>query len=236
MYAIILNSGKGSRLQELTTNKPKGLIDLTTESTILSRQIDILMLCGIEKFIITTGYLAEQFKQYCSEQYPDLDIEFIHNELYDTTNYIVSLNKLQSIDFSDSVLLMHGDLVFTQDVLADILDQSGSCVVVDSASPIPDKDFKARIGSDGRVNEIGVDVFGPDCVACQPLYKLELLDWQAWQKAIKNWCDAGKTSVYAEYALNTILGSVPMMAYDVTGRLCREVDTKEDLVVVQSSL
>jgi phosphoenolpyruvate phosphomutase len=236
MYAIILNSGKGSRLQELTTNKPKGLVDLTTESTILSRQIDILTSCGIEKLIITTGYLAEQFKQYISRYYSDLNIEFIHNDLYDTTNYIVSLNKLQNIDFSDSVLLIHGDLVFTQDVLAGILGQSGSCVVVDSTSPIPDKDFKARIGSDGHVKEIGVDVFGSDCVACQPLYKLELSDWQAWQKAIKNWCDAGKTTVYAEHALNSILGSMQLMAYDVKGRLCREVDTKEDLLTVQSCL
>jgi phosphoenolpyruvate phosphomutase len=235
MNAIILNSGKGSRLQELTENKPKGLVELSEGTTILSRQIDSIISSGIKNIYITTGYLAYQFKQYCSEYYPDLNIVFIHNDLYDTTNYIVSLNYLRSITFSDSVVLMHGDLVFTKDVFSDIIIQKGSCVVVDSAVPIPEKDFKARIDSDLRVKEIGVDVFGSDCVACQPLYKLDASDWKAWQQAIEKWCDEGKTNVYAEHALNAILGSMQMKAYDVKGRLCREVDTKEDLLTVQSS-
>jgi phosphoenolpyruvate phosphomutase len=233
MHAIILNSGKGSRLEELTENRPKGLVPLSAEETILSRQIDILTACGVERIFVTTGYLAQQFVDYCSALYPELDIEFVHNDLYDATNYIVSLDRLADKAFSDTVLLMHGDLVFTKDVLADISMQKGSCVVVDSDSSIPEKDFKARIKTDGTVKEIGIDVFGPDCVACQPLYKLALSDWRIWQKAIRAWCEVGKTNVYAEHALNTVLDTIQLIPFDVKARLCNEVDTKEDLKAVQ---
>ena len=236
MHAIILNSGKGSRLEELTENKPKGLVSVSEDSTILSRQIDMLRACDVDRIVITTGYLSEQFIAYCTQRYQDLHIKFVHNEHYDSTNYIVSLDALQTLEFDGAVLLMHGDLVFSQDVLCDILEQEGSCGVVDSNTPIPQKDFKARINSDGMIAEIGINVFGPDCLACQPLYKLTSSDWKKWQLAIRNWCEDGKTSVYAEDALNSILSSMQLVPFDVKGRLCREVDTKEDLSVVQSIL
>nr|WP_319473872.1 NTP transferase domain-containing protein [uncultured Sphaerochaeta sp.] len=236
MNVIILNSGKGSRLEELTENRPKGLVPLSSKETILSRQIDLLTKCKVERIFITTGYLSQQFVDYCSNMFPDLAIEFVYNNQYDTTNYIVSLDRLANEEFSDPVLLMHGDLVFSQDVLCDILKQEGSCVVVDGNAPIPQKDFKARINSDGMITEIGINVFGPDCLACQPLYKLTSSDWKEWQLAIRNWCEDGKTSVYAEDALNSILSSMQLVPFDAKGRLCREVDTKEDLSVIQSIL
>lgn len=236
MQAIVLNSGKGSRLKELTTTRPKGLVNLDDEATLLSRQIDLLLSCGIDDIIITTGYLEEQFKSYLGKRYPNLSIRFVYNELYATTNYIVSLDKLHDIDFDDSLLMMHGDLVFSREVLQALIDQPSSSVVIDTAAPIPEKDFKARLGSDGLVKEIGINVFGKGCFACQPLYKLSHEDWRCWQKVIRSFCKAGTTHVYAEDALNSILEHLPLRAYDVKSSLCMEVDDQKDLLRVQTIL
>lgn len=236
MQAIILNSGKGSRLKELTANSPKGLVSLDEDATLLSRQVDLLLSCGVNDIIITTGYLEEQFKAYLEKKYPGLIIRFVYNDLYASTNYIVSLDRLHAIDFDDSLLMMHGDLVFSREVLQALIDQSSSSVVIDTAAPIPEKDFKARLGSDGLVKEIGINVFGDDCFACQPLYKLTGEDWKKWQQAIRSFCDAGQTCVYAENALNSLLEHLSIKAYDVKGRLCMEVDNKEDLLKAQALL
>ena len=236
MQAIILNSGKGSRLKELTAHSPKGLVTLDEGTTLLSRQIDLLLSCGIDDIIITTGYLENQFKAYLGKRYPDLSIRFVYNDLYETTNYIVSLDRLHTMDFDESLLMMHGDLVFSQDVLQALIDQSSSTVVIDTTAPIPEKDFKARLGSDGLVKEIGINVFGKDCYACQPLYRLRGQDWKSWQQAIRSFCEAGTTTVYAENALNSLLEHLAVKAYDVKGGLCMEVDNQEDLVKVQALL
>lgn len=229
MQAIILNSGKGSRLKELTTNNPKCLVSLDSGNTLLSRQIDRLLECGVRDIIITTGYLEGKIKQYLEDKYPSTAIRFVFNEEFDTTNYIVSLDKLGKMVFSTDVLLMHGDLLFSTEVLQSVMGASKSTVVVDSLAPIPEKDFKARIGTDGLVKEIGINVFGQDCLACQPLYKLLGSDWSAWQGAIRSFCLAGQTNVYAENALNSILGRIQLGTYDAKGSLCMEVDNQEDL-------
>lgn len=236
MQAIILNSGKGSRLKELTAHSPKGLVNLDEGTTLLSRQIDLLLSCGIDDIIITTGYLEEQFKTYLDTRYPDLSIRFVYNELFASTNYIVSLDRLHAIEFDDSLLMMHGDLVFSRDVLQALIDQKASSVVIDTAALIPEKDFKARLGSNGLVKEIGIKVFGKDCYTCQPLYKLTRQDWGSWQQAIRSFCEAGETGVYAENALNSLLEHLVLKAYDVKGALCMEVDNREDLLRAQTLL
>jgi phosphoenolpyruvate phosphomutase len=229
MQAIILNSGKGTRLKDLTVNNPKCLVTLGFETTLLSRQIDLLLECEITDIIITTGYLEANIKEYLKEKYPTLKVRFVYNREYSTTNYIVSLARLSEVDFPEDVLLMHGDLVFSREVLQSVIDASSSTVVVDSLAPIPEKDFKARIGTDGLVKEIGIDVFGEGCFACQPLYKLLGPDWETWQDAIHAFCLAGETGVYAENALNSILEQFVLKPYDVKGELCMEVDNKQDL-------
>lgn len=229
MYGIILNSGMGSRLGGITKNRPKGLVGLDGDITLLSRQIDSLLSCGVTDLIITTGYLADQIQSYVGHRYPNIGITLVCNEVYASTNYIVSLDRLSHIEFDKPVILMHGDLVFAHDVLQSIRDMEGNWVVVDQQAPLPEKDFKARLTPDGLVREIGVGVFGDDCVACQPLYRMEPEFWQGWQKKIREFCLSGNTSVYAENALNAMLGEHQLHPFDADGRLCMEIDTTEDL-------
>jgi phosphoenolpyruvate phosphomutase len=219
----------------LATDVPKCMVEIAPGTTILSRQIEILSEAGIRSFAITTGYMADKLVEYSRHLFTDANVDFIHNYRFVETNYIVSLcNTIGRTQ--DDILMLHGDLVFSPTVLRSVIDSPASVVVVDRSAPVPDKDFKARLDGGGRVLEIGVGVFGLDCVPCQPLYKLFMEDWLRWQQAIETFCARGEETVYAENALNTITGEIFLTALDVGGQLCMEVDNAADLALAGQRL
>ncbi len=234
MDICILNSGFGSRLKRYTEHAPKGLVPLDEEETLLSRQISLLNSLGAHRYAITTGYLHETIPAYVNEKFPSLDVSYVYNEAYASTNYIESLNRLAG-SFDDEVILMHGDLVFSPDIAQKILSARDNIVIIDTTLPLPEKDFKARV-RDGKVVEIGIDVFGADCYACQPLYHLTKDFWNAWQKEISRFCREGNDKVYAENALNIMLETTTLKPLDAAGDLCMEVDNEEDLIIARKKV
>jgi phosphoenolpyruvate phosphomutase len=218
----------GSRLEELTENVPKSMININNNQTIFSKTINTLKNFNIDEFIITTGYLKNVLKDYALNNFPDINFTFVDNPVYDSTNYIKSLDYIED-DITDDLLLLHGDLVFDEEVVTKLIKSNKSSMVVDSQTDIPQKDFKAKV-VDGQVKQVSVDYFGDDALACQPLYKLLNKDWIVWKKKIREYCDEGNTNVYAEEALNELLyDKVSIDAMDIQGYYCSEIDTKEDL-------
>lgn len=226
MKCIILNSGMGTRLGDLTKDNPKSLVKLDNDTTIFSRAVSILSKFNIDEFIITTGYLDTILKTYAQNTFPNLKFTFIHNTLYDKTNYIKSMDLIP--DFDGDVILLHGDLIFDIKTAEEILNSKLSCVVIDSTIPLPKDDFKAKI-SNNRVKCISTKYFEDDAVACQPFYKLKNKDWKIWKNKIREFCEDGNANVYAEDALNTLTDKINITPLDIKGELCMEIDTPEDL-------
>jgi len=227
MKALILNSGMGTRMQELLIDSCKCLVDISDGVTILDAQIQALKNCGITNIYITTGPFADKLKAYVNIRYPHLDITFIHNPRYDCTNYIYSIFLAYNLLCDDDIVLMHGDLVFEQNVLQDIVAADKSVMVIDSTKPLPEKDFKAVVNN-RQISQIGVSI-SSNCYYAQPLYKLLQKDWICWLNAIHHFCSQGKTNVYAEEAFNDVAHSIELFPVDITGRVCIEVDNAEDL-------
>ena len=228
MKALILNSGVGKRMGELTREQPKCMTPIYERHTILGWQLELLKQAGITDVVITTGPFADVLEAYALEQLPS--IRFVHNPRYNETNYIYSMYLAREL-LRDDLLLLHGDVVLERSVLEELLTVSKSAVAVERRIPPPEKDFKARLIR-GRVREIGVHVFGEDCVASQPAYKLQRADMEIWLDAISQFCGRGETGVYAENALNTVFDRVEMIPVALKGRLCNEVDDAEDLRMV----
>lgn len=234
MNICILNSGFGSRLKKYTESKPKGLVSLTADETLLSWQVKTLSSIGDYTYHITTGYLNGMIQSYMAARFPGISVTYTPNLRYATTNYITSLELLRG-RCDDELILLHGDLLFEESVAKDVLTSSKSIVVIDSTLPLPEKDFKARI-KDGRVVEIGIDVFGPDCYACQPFYHLTKQDWNIWQDEIHSFCTQGIELVYAENALNNVSDQMQLYPFDIHGRFCMEVDNEDDLIKARREL
>lgn len=233
MKCIILNSGMGTRLGDLTKNNPKSLVNINENTTIFSRAISILSKFEIDEFIITTGYLNSILEDYAKKTFPKLPFTFIHNPLYDKTNYIKSMDLIPNFD--DNTILLHGDLVFSKKTADLVFKSKKSCVIVDSSIEIPKDDFKAKV-IDKKVKYIGIDYFASDAQSCQPFYYLKNHDWKIWKNKIHEFCCEGKTDVYAENALNTLTDEITITPLDIKGQLCMEIDTKEDLKKAQEIL
>lgn len=233
MKALILNSGLGHRMGDLTREHPKCMTEIAPGETILSRQLRLLSEAGLKEIVITTGYYDQVLMDYCEQLDTDLQFTFMKNPDYDRTNYIYSIFCARE-ELKDDILLLHGDLVFESSVLQEILDCPSSCMKVSSTLPLPDKDFKAVV-ADGMVQKVGIEFFD-SAMEAQAMYKLLQPDWERWMAAICDFCEKGETGCYAEKALNTLDGVCGIQALDVQDRLCTEIDTPEDLAAVKARL
>ncbi len=233
MKSLILNSGTGSRMGVLTTEHPKCMTEITSKETILSRQLKQLCDVGINEVVITTGKFDSVLVNYCNSLNLPIHITFVNNALYEETNYIYSIYCAREY-LDDDVILMHGDLVFENEVLDKVMVSEDSCMTVSASVPLPEKDFKAVV-KDGRISKVGIEFFN-DAVAAQPLYKLKHDDWKVWLDKICDYCESGNTKCYAENALNEITDKCKIYPLDIKELLCSEIDTPEDLAVVSSKV
>lgn len=232
MKALILNSGRGHRMGSMTLEHPKCMTKISDTDTIISYQLKMLLAVGIHDIVITTGYHDDILKRYCNSLDLPLKITFIHNPLFEETNYIYSIYCAKKELMNTDLILMHGDLVFELSVLKTMVRHKKSCVKVSSTLPLPVKDFKALV-INGIVKSIGVDIFN-SAVESQPVYKLNKKDWNKWLDKICEFCESGNVNCYAEMALNKITNSCFLEAIDFQNQLCMEIDTPEDLDIVKA--
>lgn len=117
--AIVLAAGTGNRLFPLTTDRPKPLVRVGGES-ILSRLVGELRSLGVERVVVVTGHLGEQIVAELAAAHGDVDLVFVHNERYATTNNIYSL-WLARDHFDEDFLLLESDIVCRPEVLAPLI-------------------------------------------------------------------------------------------------------------------
>ncbi len=233
MKALILNSGVGKRMGNLTSEHPKCMTEILEGETILSRQLELLQQCGIIDVVITTGPFDKILIEYCNSLNLSLQYTFVNNPIYDKTNYIYSI-YLAREHLDDNIVLMHGDLVFELEVLQNVLQQQNSNMTVSSTIPLPDKDFKAVI-KNGLIEKVGVEFF-QDAVAAQPLYKLKKGDWKVWLDRIIKFCENGLVTCYAENAFNEVSHICRIYPMDFKDKLCCEIDTPQDWATVKEKV
>ena len=90
MKAVILAAGAARRLAPMINSIPKCLIKIGDKS-ILENQLDALQFYGIEDVLIVVGYLKEQIIEKIGNQYKTINISYIENPLFSSTNTVYSL-------------------------------------------------------------------------------------------------------------------------------------------------
>ena len=227
MKALILNSGIGKRLKPLTDSLPKCMIELNTQ-TILELQLGALKRSNIQEYIITTGPFEEKLVDFVKEKFKELNVTYIKNPKYDTTNYIYSI-WLARNQINDDILLLHGDLVFNPILLERLINtERNNYVLVNNTKPLPEKDFKALI-LDNKVKQIGVNIFGENAYFCAPIYKLKKETMLFWIEKMNEFIENGRTTCYAEDALNEITNQIDLLPLFYKEEFCMEIDSYDDL-------
>lgn len=229
---MILNSGRGERLFPLTKYKPKALIKIGNK-TLLGHQLDSLIRCKIRDIIITTGPFEKKLKNYVKKKYCNVNVSYVKNPKYRTTNYIYSMWLAKSL-VDDDIILLHGDLLFESKLLKRLVDEKFvNCVLVNRKIKPPEKDFKAVV-ENNRVTKIGVEFSGRNAFFSAPLYKFSKLDFSYWLNEIEIFVKQGNFKIYAESVFNEISDKIILRPLYFTEEICLEIDTREDLELARN--
>ncbi len=152
---IIVAAGLGSRLEFLTLDRPKCLLELG-EKSILQRQLDIYNKAKISDISIVIGYLKECFTL------PNLS--YFENDDYKENNILNSLFCAEE-KISGDVIISYSDIVFDSGILSELIcSPHDISIVVDvdwrdsyigrQDHPISEAEIVC-LGDDFRVSRIG---------------------------------------------------------------------------------
>jgi choline kinase len=118
--ALLLAAGTGSRLQPLTHDAPKCLTEVNG-IPILERLIHNLRSQGIVRLVVVIGHLGDQIKAFLQQHAEDMQIEYVDNPVYRTTNNIYSLWLAREQIRHSPFILVESDLVFEASMLDELL-------------------------------------------------------------------------------------------------------------------
>lgn len=126
--ALILAAGRGSRLQPLTADIPKCLVEIGGES-LLERALRALASQCVTEAVIVIGYKGEVVRERIGSDFAGIAIHYVEAPDYATTNNIRSLWDAR--DFLDQdILLLEADVAFDSAIINALRMESGSSMAV----------------------------------------------------------------------------------------------------------
>lgn len=155
MKAVILAAGMASRLRPLTEHTPKCLLKVG-ERSLLQRSIDALKNNGILDYVIVTGYLHEMIKTFVAEEYgSSINVTFIQNEAFDSTNNIYSLWLARPEAEGEEILLLDSDLLYDPEIIARVLADDAKNVLTLIRHDLGEEEMKVVLDKkNGTITEI----------------------------------------------------------------------------------
>lgn len=117
--------------------------------------MDALIKAGIREFCIVTGYLHEKIEDFVKQTYGEsIDVCFIHNKDYETTNNIYSLWLARPKADGQEVLLLDSDLLYDGQIVERVLADSHENVLTLIRHELGEEEMKVVMNEDGAITEI----------------------------------------------------------------------------------
>lgn len=123
MQLIVLASGRGSRLENYTNDKPKCLVEVR-DKPIISYLKPAFKL--YKEVIIITGYKSNVLQNYLKKL---LNVNFINNLKFEYTNMVESL-FLANQYINDDVVICYSDIIFDLSILKNINKYEQSTIAI----------------------------------------------------------------------------------------------------------
>ncbi|MFA8343312.1 MAG: sugar phosphate nucleotidyltransferase [Rhodothermaceae bacterium] len=154
MKAVILAAGIASRLRPLTDNTPKCLLEVG-DNTILGKTLDNLVKNDINDLVVVTGYLQDMIKDFIAEKYPQINVEYIYNEKYESTNNIYSLWMTKEKVIDGDFILLDSDILFDHRIIKQLLNSDyENCLAVKSGFELGEEEIKVTLNDKKCITEI----------------------------------------------------------------------------------
>jgi histidinol-phosphate/aromatic aminotransferase/cobyric acid decarboxylase-like protein/choline kinase len=120
MQAIILAAGMGKRLGKYTQDGTKCMVSVNGKS-LIERALEALIEVGIKRVVLVVGYRADRLRAFLEGRYAALEIAYVVNEIYATTNNIYSLWLAREHLAGDDTILLESDLIFQPEILKKLI-------------------------------------------------------------------------------------------------------------------
>ena len=115
---IILAAGKGSNLQPMTLKYPKTSYKLDENTTVLQRMVrSIRKIDKNAEIVVVVGYMADDVRKELEVE----NVKFVMNPFYEVTNSISSLWFARDYLERENVTIVHGDVVFSDEIIRSYL-------------------------------------------------------------------------------------------------------------------
>ena len=230
MKAVILAAGCATRLRPYSDDTPKTLLPVGGVP-ILRRTITSLLRVGFDQFVIGTGYLEHMVRDAVASWFPSLDVTFVSNPDFRTTNNAYSLLMCREAVGNDGFILLDGDVVFDIGVVEELVDRGPDCLAVRSVGEIGLEEVKVTADNHDRCLAIGKHV--PVRSAMGESVGIELFSAASTQRLFHALHDRviGQNLVneYYEASFQQIIdeGST-LYGVDIGTMYATEIDTVED--------
>ena len=230
MKAVILAAGTASRLRPLTSNTPKCLLKVNGK-TLLERTLDNFISNGITEFLIVTGYLQEMIIDFVKKNYPELNVKFLYNKDFATTNNIYSLYLAEEFACGNNFILSDSDILFSKDIISALLADKNPDVLAMNRHELGEEEIK--IISDGERNVLEISKVCSIVKAVGESVGLEKMSAEysaALYKELHQMIDnEGLSNVFYEKAFERLIPQGHIFKYlDTTDFFSMEIDTVED--------
>ncbi len=230
MKAVILAAGTSSRLRPLTASTPKCLLKVNGK-TLLERTLDNFISNGITDFLIVTGYLQDMIRDFVAQNYPNLNVKFLCNKDYATTNNIYSLFLAEDFACGNDFILSDSDILFSKDIIAALLADKNPDVLAMNRHELGEEEIKIISDADRNVLEISKICSIEKAVGeSVGLEKMSANYSAALYKELHQMIDnEGLSNVFYEKAFERLIPQGHIFKYlDTTDFFSMEIDTVED--------
>ena len=225
MKAVILAAGCATRLRPYSEDTPKTLLQVGGVP-ILRRTITSLLRCGFDQFVIGTGYLEHMVRESVASWFPQLDVTFVSNPDFRSTNNAYSLLLTRPHVESDGFILLDGDVVFDVSVIEELVERGPEEVKV-TADPL---DRVLAIGKHVPVRSAMGESVGIEWFSAASSKKL----FGALHQRVR---ESGLINEYYEASFQQILDEgTTLYGVDIGTMYATEIDTIEDLLAANARL
>lgn len=121
MQILIPAAGMGKRLGLETAHKTKAMVEVNGK-TLIERCLDLVVTHPIERIILVVGYQKEKLKNFLGGSYKGVEIVYVENNDYATTNNIYSVFLAKDYLLEDDTILIESDLIFEPKILQMLID------------------------------------------------------------------------------------------------------------------
>jgi len=238
MRAIILSAGQGRRLLPLTENRPKCLLTVYEDRTVLDLQLRALSQCGVEQATVMVGFGADLVEEHLTQHpVPGLEVETLFNPFYKLTDNLITVWLAQRA-MDGNFLLLNGDTLFDAPVLERLLTAPPApiTIAINEKSSYDEDDMKVSLNGRRRLRAVGKSL-DPQVVDGESIGLMRFQGdgvrcfRQALEVAVR---DEASLKAWYLSVLNGLADHMPIYTSSITGLWWGEVDSAEDLESVRA--